>query len=213
SSTNFPTANPFQGVNGGGIDAFVAKIIDTSNPADYTLSASPSTQTVAPGSSVNYTVTATPSGGFTGSVSLSASGLPTGASASFNPTPVNITDASAKNSALTITTSANTPVGTYPLTITATGGNLQHTAIVSLRVVSAGSADISITQTASPNPTDIGTSISYRIIVTNSGPASATSVNVIDNLPANVTSVTSSAPQGTICSGIGPVICNLGTIS
>src|SRR5205085_3339978 len=106
SSSNFPTANPFQGVNGGGIDAFVAKIIDTSNPADYTCTAAPSTQTVAPGSSVNYTVTLTPSGGFTGNLSLSASGLPTGASASFNQTPVNITDASSKSSTLTVTTSA-----------------------------------------------------------------------------------------------------------
>ncbi|PYS50042.1 MAG: hypothetical protein DMF68_08300 [Acidobacteria bacterium] len=211
SSSNFPSANPFQGVNGGGIDAFVAKIIDTSSAPDYALSASPSTQTVAPGSSVNYITAVTPSGSFTGNVSLSASGLPTGASASFSPTPVNITDASAKNSTITVTTSASTPVGTYPLTITSTSGNLQHTTTITLRVVSAGSADISIAQTASPNPADIGTSISYRIIVTNNGPASATSVNVIDNLPASVTSVSSSATQGS-CSGTGPVICSLGAI-
>ncbi|HKC62854.1 MAG TPA: PQQ-dependent sugar dehydrogenase, partial [Pyrinomonadaceae bacterium] len=158
----------------------------------------------------------TPSGGFTGNVNLSASGLPTGASASFNPTPVNITDASAKSSTMTVTTSAATPVGTYPLTVTATSGNLQHTAIVSLRVVSAGSADISITQTASPNPADIGTSISYRIIITNGGPASATSVNVIDNLPVNVTLVSATFVTPTLqgfCGGTGPVICNLGTIT
>jgi uncharacterized repeat protein (TIGR01451 family) len=211
SSSNFPTVNPIQGY-GGSVDAFALKIVDTSNPADYTLTAAPATQTVAPGSNTSYTVTITPSGGFTGNVNLSASGLPTGASASFNPTPVNITDASAKMSTMTITTSASTPVGTYPITITATSSSLQHTAIVSLRVQSNTSADLSLVNTASPNPADVGTSVSYRIIVTNNGPASATSVSVTDTLPASVTSVTSSTTQGT-CVGTGPVTCSIGTLA
>src|SRR5258708_20993329 len=50
---------------------------------DYTLSASPTSVTVTQGSSGSSTITVTPSGGFTGSVSLSASGLPAGVTATF----------------------------------------------------------------------------------------------------------------------------------
>jgi uncharacterized repeat protein (TIGR01451 family) len=211
ASSNFPTVNPIQGY-GGVNDAFALKLVDTSSPADYTLTATPSTQTVAPGGNISYTVNVTPSGGFTGSVNLSASGLPTGASASFNPTPVNITDTSAKTSTMTVTTSASTPVGTYQITVTATNGSLQHTAIVSLRVQSSTSADLSITNTASPNPAVVGSNVTYRIIVTNNGPAPATGVTMIDDLPAFITFVSASTTQGS-CFGNGTTTCNLGTLA
>jgi len=55
---------------------------------DYTVAASPASQSVVQGSSTSYTVTVTPSGGFTGTVSFSVSGLPAGAAATFNPTSV-----------------------------------------------------------------------------------------------------------------------------
>jgi uncharacterized repeat protein (TIGR01451 family) len=180
--------------------------------ADFQLAATPPTQTVAPGSNADYNLTLTPSNGFTGQVALSITGLPTGANASFNPSSVNITDATAKSSTLTVMTGAATPVGTYPLTITAISGSLQHTTIVSLKVVSSTSADISLVKTGSPNPATVGTTLSYRITITNNGPATATNVNVTDTLPANVTNVSSSTTQGT-CNGTGPVNCNLGTLA
>ena len=54
---------------------------------DYSLSASQASQTVIQGASTSYTVTVTPTGGFAGSVSLSVSGLPSGASGTFSPNP------------------------------------------------------------------------------------------------------------------------------
>ncbi|HKR60144.1 MAG TPA: choice-of-anchor V domain-containing protein, partial [Pyrinomonadaceae bacterium] len=154
--------------------------------ADFSVAGSPSLKTVAPGNGTTYDLTVTPSGGFTGLVSLSVSGLPTGANASFNPASVNLTDTSAKSSVLSVTTSSNTPVGTFPLTITATSGMLQHTANVSLRVVSSTSADVSISKTASPNPGIVGALLTYRLIVVNSGPAAATNISATDNLPSGV---------------------------
>src|SRR5579871_5669861 len=54
-----------------------------SGGANFTLSASPSSLTVTQGSSGSSTIKVTPSGGFTGSVTLSASALPSGVTASF----------------------------------------------------------------------------------------------------------------------------------
>ena len=95
---------------------------------DFTLGASPSSQTVAQGGSTNYTVTVTPILGFAGQVNLSVAGLPSGANGSFNPNPA------ISSSTLSVTTSTSTPTGTYTLTITGISGPLTHTATVSLTV-------------------------------------------------------------------------------
>src|SRR5439155_462974 len=57
---------------------------------DFTLSASPASRTVTPGGSTSYDVTISPTGGFTGPVTLSVSGLPTGANGSSPPNPLPI---------------------------------------------------------------------------------------------------------------------------
>jgi uncharacterized repeat protein (TIGR01451 family) len=179
---------------------------------DFQLTSATPSQTVTPGSSADYNLTLTPSSGFTGQIALSISGLPIGATHIFNPSSVNITDVTAKSSTLTVMTSAGTPVGTYPLTVTAISGSLQRTAIVSLKVVSSTSADLSLTKTGSPNPAAVGTNLSYRITVTNNGPAAATNINVTDTLPANVTFVSSSTTQGS-CSGTGTINCSIGSLA
>jgi hypothetical protein len=95
---------------------------------DFSLSASPTTQTIRPGGSTTYTVTVTPSGGFAGNVGLSVSGLPAGATATFNPSSTSST------STLTVQTSSNSKPGMVTLTITGTSGNLSHTATVTLQL-------------------------------------------------------------------------------
>jgi hypothetical protein len=97
---------------------------------DYSLTAAPSAQTVTAGSTATYTATVAPVNGFIGSVALTASGLPSGANASFNPASIS----GSGSSSLSITTTVSTPVGTYPVTIAATSGSLRHTATVSLNV-------------------------------------------------------------------------------
>src|SRR5207237_2476190 len=67
---------------------------------NYTVSASPSSLTITQGGSGTSTITLTPRNGFSGSVSLSASGLPSGVTASFSPNPATTT------STLTLTASS-----------------------------------------------------------------------------------------------------------
>src|SRR5207302_11379538 len=57
--------------------------------SDFSLSASPNSVGVTRGSSARSTITITRQNGFNSGVTLSASGLPTGVTASFNPITVN----------------------------------------------------------------------------------------------------------------------------
>lgn len=99
--------------------------------ANFTLSASPSSQSVTAGSNTSYTASVSPQNGFTGTVSLSASGAPSGVTASFSPASIS---GGSGSSTLNVTTSSSTAAGTYTLTITGTSGSLTHTAAVSLTV-------------------------------------------------------------------------------
>ncbi|HSS19551.1 MAG TPA: PQQ-dependent sugar dehydrogenase [Pyrinomonadaceae bacterium] len=179
---------------------------------DYDVSVTPSLRAVVPTASAQYTVTLTPSAGFTGIVNLNATGLPGGASANFNPASVNITDATAKSTTLTISTGAGTPLGDYPIMVNTSSGSLMHSKQVTLKVIDPASVDLSLTKTASPNPGQVGVSLAYRVTVTNNGPASATNVSVVDTLPAGVTFSSASSTVGT-CSGTATVTCSVGTLA
>lgn len=97
---------------------------------DYSLTASPGAMTVTAGNTATYTSTVTPVNGFAGSVTLTAGGLPSGATASFNPASIS----GSGSSTLSLTTSLSTPAGNYPITVTGTSGSLSHSAVVSLTV-------------------------------------------------------------------------------
>jgi uncharacterized repeat protein (TIGR01451 family) len=65
------------------------------------------------------------------------------------------------------------------------------------------SADLAIAKSF-PSPTVItGSTLTSTIVVTNNGPAAATNVTVMDNLPASTTFLACGASAGGICSGSG----------
>jgi subtilisin family serine protease len=96
--------------------------------ADFSLSPSPSTRSTTQGSGATYLLTVNPVNGFSSSVGLSVSGLPSGATATFSP------QSTTSTSTLTIQTAADTPTGTFGLTVSGTGGGLTHTTGISLTV-------------------------------------------------------------------------------
>src|SRR5207247_475912 len=120
------------------LDRFVA-----TQQGDFTITAAPSSQTVAEGDGTSYSVTISPTGGFSGQVTLSVSGLASDANGSFTPNPATA------SSTLSVTTGASTPTGAYTVTITGVSGSLTHTTTVTLVVNSPPpTAPSSLTATA-----------------------------------------------------------------
>ncbi len=107
----------------------------TLNP-DFSFSASPSSQTVAAGKSTAFTATVGALNGFSGSVTLGATGLPSGVTASFAPSSITTSG----NSTLTLTTSKSAVAGTYTVTISGKSGSLAHNTSASLVVTTSGAA-------------------------------------------------------------------------
>jgi hypothetical protein len=150
---------------------------------NFTLSASPTSVTVSQGGSGSSTVTVHPSNGFTGSVTLSASGLPSGVTASFGTNPTTST------SSVTFTASATAATGTATVTITGTSGSLTHTTTISLTVNATVNPDFSLS--ASPS--------SLTVTQGNSGNSTIT-VNAVGGFTGSVTLSASGLPSGVTAS-------------
>jgi hypothetical protein len=97
---------------------------------DFTISASPSNQSVFQGVSAIYTISTAALGGFTGTELLSVSGLPAGTTALWSAPSI----AGVGSTVLTVTTNTSTPASTYTIAITGTSGALIHSTAVGLTV-------------------------------------------------------------------------------
>jgi hypothetical protein len=148
---------------------------------NYTLSASPSSLTVTQGSSGSSTITVTPSGGFTGSVTLSTSALPSGVTASFGTNPTTGT------SVVTFTASSTATTGTSSITISGVSGTLSHTTSISLTVNATATPNFSLSASPSSLTVKQGTSGSSTITVTPSGGFTGSVTLSNSALPSGVT--------------------------
>ncbi len=106
--------------------------------SDFSLAVDPASGSVAAGSSVQATIRTTTTRGEAQSVQLSATGLPSGASASFSPSTVT----SGATSTLTVATSASTPAGTYQVSVKATGAVSQATYSLTVTGSSTGTVTV-----------------------------------------------------------------------
>jgi len=151
---------------------------------NYTLSASPTSLSITQGSGGTATVTVTPLNGFSGSVSLSVSGLPSGVSASFSPNPATTT------STMTLAASNAATVGTVTATITGTSGTLTRTTTITLTVTPPPLPTVS-SLTLSPTGVIGGTSSTGTVTLSGPAPAGGAQVALSSNnsaasVPSNV---------------------------
>jgi len=131
--------------------ALIDALVGTPTP-DFTISASPTTVSVAPGKSGVSTITTAIAGGFDAAIALSATGQPTGVTATFNPT--SIAAPGSGNSTLTLAVASTTAIGMYTITVKGTGGGLTESTKVTLSVT----GNVPATMTTPASGSTLGTS-------------------------------------------------------
>ncbi len=167
--------------------ATVGLTVNAVTQPDYSLSASPASVSATQGGSTSSTISIAPVGGFSGSVNLSASGLPGGVTASFNPA------STAGTSVLTLTASATATTGTATVTVTGTSGSLSHTTTVSLTVNATTPPDYSLSASPSSVSVTQGASASSTINLARVGGFSGSVSLAASGLPSGVTATFSPA--------------------
>ena len=118
------------GTSGSTVETTTVTLTVTTAPAGFALSASPASQTIAPGKSGTVTITSTVTGGFSGSITLSASGQGSGETLTFSPTSIT----GGGTSTLTIKVSSSARRGTHTITITGKSGTTSHTTTTTVTI-------------------------------------------------------------------------------
>lgn len=161
----------------------------------FTLSASPSSVSIAQGGNGSTTITSTVSGTLGSAVSLTASGQPSGVSIGFSPTSINGTG----GSTMSITVGSSVAAGTYTVTVAGTAGSTVETTTVSL-TVTATTSTYTLTSTASALTIKRGSSGTATIgaNVTSGSPAISLSASgqesrvTVGFSPSSITATTTS---------------------
>ena len=165
----------------GSLTATKTIALTVSAPPSFTLTATPSTLSILQGAGGTSTIAVVGANGFTGSVTLAASGLPSGVTASFATNPTT------GSSVLTLTASGTATVGTATVTVTGTSGSLTATKTIALTV----SAPPSFTLTATP---------STLSILQGAGGTSTIAVVGANGFTGSVTLAASGLPSGVTAS-------------
>ncbi len=160
-----------------------------------TLAAGSATANVVQGTAASVALTITRSNGFAGDVTLAASGLPTGVTASFAPATLTGT---ATSSTMTLTVAASAAAGTSPVTVTASGtGVAAQTATVGLTITAATIPAVSLTATPASLSVTVGQSGISTLTVARTGGFSGAVVLAVSGAPAGVTPTLSAASLAT----------------
>jgi glucuronoarabinoxylan endo-1,4-beta-xylanase len=136
----------------------IALTVNALTTTGFSLSPSASSLSVKQGASGTDTISVTDIGGFTGSVSFVASGMPSGVTAAFSPT------SSTSSSVLTLTASSTATTGAFTITVTGTSGSTTASTTFTLAVGSSGGGSAcEVDYTISPqNSSQFGANITIK---------------------------------------------------
>jgi Chitobiase/beta-hexosaminidase C-terminal domain len=110
----------------------------SSTPSSLMIVPAPYNETLAAPTPASFTITVSSNAGFSGAVSLTASGVPAGATFSFNPSTLN----GSGSSDLTITPAMNSPTGTFPVVVTASNSSQSVLTVATLNLVTPAPATL-----------------------------------------------------------------------
>jgi len=169
---------------------------DPTPSGSFSVSLSPSTLNVVPGSTGSVTATIARTGSFTGTVTLSVEGLPTGVTGAFNPASIT---SGTTSTTLTVNAAANATPGTYTFTIRGSAsGQTDRTATATLTVtqppglsftVSPATLAVAIGEVAKTTLSFTRINLTTPIALAVSGAPTGVTVSL---LPTNVTTEASS---------------------
>ena len=171
---------------------------------DFTIAASPSSQTVTKGQATAYTVTVTRVNGFTGPVTLSVSGLPAAASASWRlpgGSSSNVVPPSLNSATLNVQTGAGTPNGNAQPVIKATSGNLTNTTTVTLAVQPPAQPNFTLSASPATRAVVQSDDATYGLDVSRTGGFAGAVSLTVTGLPKNATATWS--PSATVSGSSG----------
>lgn len=169
--------------SGAGVDPSSASFsLEVSAPT-IALSGVPPTISAVQGGSASIPVSITRGGGFSGSVTVTASGLPAGVTASAVTIP-----GSSSSGTMTLDVSAAAVPGSASITLTATGdGVLQQTATSSLTITAAATPAFSILAAPAAVSLTAGSTATSNITVARSGGFSGRVTLSVEGAPDGVT--------------------------
>jgi hypothetical protein len=161
----------------GAISAQATIALTVAAAPSFKLSSSATNVNVGAGGTGTAPITVTPQTGFTGTVALTATGLPTGVTASFSPA------STSANSTLTLTVAAGALPKVSQFTVNGTSGTL------------TSAVTLTVTVTAPPDFTFALVPATLRIVLGGKG-ASALSLTPINGFSGNVMLSVSGLPTG-----------------
>jgi hypothetical protein len=195
AGTIAPGSYPFSvSATTGSIPHVIGLTLIVNAAPDFSLTASPSSQTVTVGKSTTYTLTATALNGFAGTIGLGATGAPAGTTIAISPTSI----VNSGTATVTVTTSTSTPVGGFTIMLTGTSGTKSHTANITL-VTQAATKDFSIAITPIDSGIAAGSSATYTVTITPINGFTGTVGLALAGLPSNSTATYS--PTSIVNSG------------
>jgi hypothetical protein len=165
--------------------------ITVSGTPSFTVAPSASTLSVTQGSSATDTISVKDAGGFTGSVTLAASGLPSGVTATFGTNPTT------GSSIVTFAASSTATVGTSTVTVKGTSGSLTASTTIVLTVIAKVTTGFTLAPSASSLTVKQGTSGSDTIAVTDIGGFTGSVAFTVSGLPSGVTAAFSPTSSAT----------------
>jgi cellulose 1,4-beta-cellobiosidase len=192
AATTIPGTYPLTvtGTSGSTVKTATLNLVVGFSP-QFTITAASPTVSLPVGTNPTDSFTITFLGGLTGSVSVSATGLPNGMQANFSPNSVN---APGGTIVANFSAQSSTPAGSYPIQIVGTNGTITSSVTITITIPATG-----FTLAASPASLSVtqGTSGTDTITVTDLPGFTGTVSFNVSGVPSGVTSSFSTSSSAT----------------
>ena len=191
--------------SGGGVTKTQALTL-TVLPPSFNLTLNLTANSLTPNSSIKNTISTVGVNGFKSAIALSASGMPSGVTASF--APLGIASPGTGSSTLTVTAGAAPVLGTYNLIVTATGGGVTKLAGF---VMTVAAPSFTLTVGGATVVLNKGGSLPLPVYTAATGSFSAAIALSVSGLPTSATG--KFAPSSVAAPGTGTSYLTLGATS